>query len=134
GLRPSSEEREHFMSILRSLVTPLTLAAAFAVALADPPPYRDTERRPAADTQPPRRLLSCVDFRNAPVIDARGRSIAKVNDLVLDTRWGRASYAVIATGGLAGLGEHKAAVPLRALTWDPGTRKFTMNTSDDRIK
>ncbi|HVZ93615.1 MAG TPA: PRC-barrel domain-containing protein [Phycisphaerales bacterium] len=122
------------MNIFRLLVTPLALAAAFAVAMADPPPYRDTERRPAAETQPPVRFLSCADFRNVPVVDPKGRSIAKVNDLVIDTRWGYAPYAVIATGGLAGIGEHKAAVPLRALVWDARTRQFTLNMSDERLK
>jgi sporulation protein YlmC with PRC-barrel domain len=50
------------------------------------------------------------------VHDAKGESVAEINDLVLDPRTGKVRYAAVTYGGFLGLGDKLFAVPFEAFT------------------
>lgn len=50
------------------------------------------------------------------VHDAKGESVAEINDLVLDPRTGKIRYAAVTYGGFLGMGDKLFAVPFEAFT------------------
>jgi sporulation protein YlmC with PRC-barrel domain len=59
--------------------------------------------------------------------------VGKVKDLAIDTRSGRVAYAVISAGGGFFGGGKNVAVPLDALTAQPGEKYFVIDADKDRI-
>ncbi len=53
------------------------------------------------------------------LVDAKGEKLGKIDDVVLDTSDGSVDYAVLASGGLAGVGETKRLVPWSSLRVAP---------------
>lgn len=75
-----------------------------------PPPASDTTY--SADT---RLLCRAEAVHGWAVEDCRGCVLGTVNDLLVDLALGRIAYVVVATGGLAGLGEAHLPLPWEAL-------------------
>ena len=59
--------------------------------------------------------------------------IGKVKDLAIDTRTGRVAYAVVSAGGSFFGGGKNVAVPLDALTPQPGEKHFVVDADKDRL-
>lgn len=51
------------------------------------------------------------------VRDPQGRDLGEVRDLIVDLHYGRLHYAILAFGGVLGLGEKLHAVPVSTLQW-----------------
>jgi hypothetical protein len=131
-----------------------TLAAAFALpALAaqtepakptDPPPVRTMpQEKVAADYVE----LSDVIGANVAMLpgakesreaaeegDVAKRPKAEIDDVLVDTRTGDVSWAVVSFGGFLGIGDKTVVVPCSALTWNAAEKRFNLQATEDQIK
>jgi sporulation protein YlmC with PRC-barrel domain len=64
---------------------------------------------------PGSRLSAATSFFARTVVDSDGEMLGSISDLMLDLERGRIAYAVVATGGIMGIGERLFAIPLSAL-------------------
>jgi sporulation protein YlmC with PRC-barrel domain len=68
---------------------------------------------PAAAQQTP--LVDTYSVLGSPVKGGDGKDLGKINQLMMDPKDGRIVYAVVAVGGMLGVGEKLVAVPWNAL-------------------
>jgi sporulation protein YlmC with PRC-barrel domain len=72
------------------------------------------------------------------VFDAQNLDLGKIKDLVLDTRSSKIRFAVLSSGGIAGIGERLYAIPAEHLTlrWDEEKKHhyFALNLNNDDLK
>lgn len=66
----------------------------------------------------PHRLVSTRRIEGATVYDVEGRPLGKISSLIADNRTGRIEYAVLALGGLLGMGESHHPLPWDRLAHD----------------
>ncbi len=52
------------------------------------------------------------------------KQLGVIQEIVFDLTTGAVRYVVLAVGGFAGIGDKFFAVPLEALTFDPGQKEF----------
>lgn len=69
----------------------------------------------AALAGPGTRLSAATSFLARTVVDKDGETLGSISDLMLDLERGRVAYAVVASGGIMGIGERLFAVPWSAL-------------------
>lgn len=60
------------------------------------------------------RLLSCSQINGTIVKNTEGKSIGKIEDMMIDWASGNVAYAVLSFGGFLGMGEKLFAIPLDA--------------------
>lgn len=77
-----------------------------------------------ADDKLPQGMKKASKLIGYSVRDARGEEIGEIKDLALDTSQGRVVYAVVAAGGVMGVGGQLHAVPLDS---------FDMHAQDDAL-
>jgi sporulation protein YlmC with PRC-barrel domain len=68
------------------------------------------------------------------VYNHQDEDLGDIKEIMLDTRNGRVSYAVLSFGGFLGMGEKLFAVPWNALTLDTKNKRFVLNVEKDRLK
>jgi hypothetical protein len=68
-------------------------------------------------------LLGVKDLIATSVHDADGRSVGRIEDIVIDVRSGCIRHAVLVVGGVLGIGGTRLAVTWRALTPDANARR-----------
>jgi hypothetical protein len=68
------------------------------------------------------RLISGNTLSTADVRSPAGESVGKVVDFMLDTEHAAVRYAVLAVGGVLGVGAKMLAIPPQALAFDSGRR------------
>ncbi|HVL01649.1 MAG TPA: PRC-barrel domain-containing protein [Dongiaceae bacterium] len=68
------------------------------------------------------------------VFNAEGESLGDIKEIMLDMETGDVAYAVLAFGGLLGLGEKLFAVPWNALHLDTVKKAFILNVAKDELK
>jgi hypothetical protein len=61
----------------------------------------------------------------ARVVDLAGEKLGTLEDLAIDPR-GQVTFAIVAFGGLLGLGEKLFVVPWTLLQWREGDRSFAL--------
>jgi sporulation protein YlmC with PRC-barrel domain len=64
---------------------------------------------------PGSRLSAATSYFSRTVVDSDGEMLGSIADLMLDLERGQIAYAVVACGGIMGIGERLFAVPWRAL-------------------
>lgn len=69
----------------------------------------------SAQGGPGSRLSAATSFLARTVVDSDGEMLGSISDFMLDLERGRIAYAVIAVGGIMGIGERLFAVPWGAL-------------------
>ena len=67
------------------------------------------------------------------VRNLQNERVGKVKDLAIDTHTGRVAYAVLSAGGGFFGGGKNVAVPLDALTPQPGQKHFVIDAEKDRL-
>ena len=102
------------------------LASLFAVLVAAPLAVsaQTTRSSDTSDTKAPtwkntRALHETKDIIGTRIKSSDGKDLGEVDQLLIDTRTGKVSYAVIGVGGLAGVGEKKVVVPWSELKMSP---------------
>jgi len=78
-------------------------------------------------------VLSCDTFLGDDVVNARGEALGKIAHVVLDVSQGKVAYAVLAYGGVFGIGEKLFAVPWSALVLDAERRCFVLDIPKERL-
>jgi sporulation protein YlmC with PRC-barrel domain len=68
------------------------------------------------------------------VKDASGRSIGKVEDIVLDKLSSNIMFAVVGFGGFLGIGEKYHPVPWSTLDYDESEGGYVVNLSKEELK
>lgn len=74
-------------------------------------------------------LMGARRLTGAAVYDASSRRIGKIEDIVLDTRTGCVRYAIVALGGMFGIGCRRYAVQWNALRADATGKRCTLNVA-----
>ena len=67
------------------------------------------------------------------VVNAKGESVAQLNEIVLDVSSARIAYAVLSLGGLLGIGERLVAIPWEALRREPENRRLILDLPHDKL-
>jgi len=82
------------------------------------------------------RLLSSSTMIGTSVENASGENLGKIEDLMIDWKEGKVSYAVLSFGGFLGIGDKYFAVPLQSFKASPHPDQHTLilNESKERLK
>ncbi|HEX2531569.1 MAG TPA: PRC-barrel domain-containing protein [Burkholderiaceae bacterium] len=87
----------------------------------------------AGDNKVPADLNRATKVIGTDVVDAQGKEIGEVKDIVLDRSSGRVAYAVVSFGGVMGVGDKYFAIPWSALK--AGTdEKLVLNVDKEKMK
>ena len=68
------------------------------------------------------------------VVNSQEDDLGEIKEIMLDMRSGQVAYAVLAFGGMLGLGEKLFAVPWQALQLDTVNKRFVLNVEKERLK
>ena len=68
------------------------------------------------------------------IVNPAGEKLGDLKDIVLDTANGGIVYAVMASGGVLGMGEKLFAVPWQALRLGGDDENLILDASPDRLK
>lgn len=77
------------------------------------------------------RVLSCGSLAGGLVVNRDGEELGRIEHVMIGLPEGRIAYAVLARGGVFGLGERLVAVPWPALARHP--RHFVIDISTERL-
>lgn len=79
-------------------------------------------------------VMSASSLEAEKVVNAQGETLGEIEAIMLDVRGGRIAYAVLAVGGLLGIGEKFFAIPWRSLTLDTDNKQFILDVDKERLK
>lgn len=79
-------------------------------------------------------VMSASSFEAEKVVTPQGETLGEIEAIMLDVRGGRIAYAVLAVGGLLGIGEKFFAIPWRSLTLDTDNKQFILDVDKERLK
>lgn len=68
------------------------------------------------------------------VVNNEREDLGKIEDVLLDTRNNRASYAILSFAGMLGLGDKHFALPWEALVFDPSQKLAIIDVEKERLK
>jgi sporulation protein YlmC with PRC-barrel domain len=68
------------------------------------------------------------------VRNKKEEELGEIKEIMLDTRTGEVSYAVLSYGGFLGMGDKLFAVPWDALTLDSKNEGFTLDVDKKRLQ
>jgi hypothetical protein len=71
-------------------------------------------------------LVAASTLSTAEVRSPAGEDVGKIVDAMLDTERGKVVYAVLAVGGVLGVGAKMLAIPPQSLRYDSGTRSVNV--------
>lgn len=81
-----------------------------------------------------RRTLSASTLAGDAVRNARGESLGKIEELMIDLPTGRVAYAVLSFGGFLGVGDKLFAIPWSSLKLDADKHEFILDVSKEQLK
>lgn len=80
-------------------------------------------------------ILSSSTLVGSDVKNLRGEELGSVKDIMIDTQTGKVSYLVVAFGGFMGIGDKYFAVPMEAISIDPGNSKLIiLDVNKDKLE
>ena len=74
------------------------------------------------------------DLTGMKIENAQGKSIAKLDDVIVDSREGRAVYAVVCSGGVMGFSKDRTIIPWNALRLDVAHEVYVTGITLDQLK
>jgi sporulation protein YlmC with PRC-barrel domain len=74
--------------------------------------------------------VACSSLCGEAVVDYGYADVGRLDHIVIDPTTGRIAYAVIARGGVFGIGETLFEVPWEALTLDADRRVWLLGSPD----
>ena len=78
------------------------------------------------------RLISADKVEGTKVYNLAGDKVGSVSTIMIDKISGRVAYAVLAAGGILGMGKEAIALPWDVLTYDTGKGGYVVDV--DRAK
>lgn len=79
------------------------------------------------------RLIHASTVKDTAVYTADGDRVGHIDDVSIDKRSGQVAYAVLATGGILGLGEKLQPVPWSILKYDTGLHGYVVPLDKARL-
>ena len=79
------------------------------------------------------RLIAASTLSTADVRSPTGEHVGKVVDLMLDTQRGTVVYAVLAVGGVLGVGAKMLAIPPQSLRYDSSARCLSLAVGTESL-
>ncbi len=79
-------------------------------------------------------VFSSSEIIGLNVQNPKGEKLAKLKDVIFDTRNGDIAYGLVSFGGLAGVGEKTAAVPWTSLNIQPDNRMAELNATTKTLE
>jgi hypothetical protein len=87
----------------------------------------------AARRAPGPRVLSAAKLAGGEVRDPGGERVGSIDAIMIDVPSGRVAYAVVASGGMLGLGVRRFAIPWKALRFDADADAFVLESANGRL-
>jgi sporulation protein YlmC with PRC-barrel domain len=78
-------------------------------------------------------LVGVTSLVDNSVYDARGNLVGKLEELVIDSRTGCVRHAVLAVGGILGIGRRRFAVPWSTLNPDANYRRCVVDVTQMQL-
>ncbi len=79
-------------------------------------------------------LMGAGTLMDEDVVNRNEENLGDIKEIMLDMRSGQVAYAVLAFGGMLGMGEKLFAVPWQALQLDTVNKRFVLDISKDRLE
>jgi sporulation protein YlmC with PRC-barrel domain len=79
------------------------------------------------DAGPGPRIMAASTLEGDEVVNNNGEELGYIDEIVIDVSAGRIAYAVLASGGLLGMGDKLFAIPWNALTLDVDRECFILD-------
>lgn len=79
-------------------------------------------------------LLSAETIAGDDVCNLRDEKLGTLKDIMIDVDSGKIRYAVLASGGFLGIGDHLFAVPWDAFKLDREKKCFILDVDAERLK
>lgn len=79
-------------------------------------------------------VMAASTLAGDKVVNAEGEELGKITDIMLDVPSGKIAYAVLAFGGVLGIGDKLFAVPWQALTLDSENKDFILDVDKNRLE
>ncbi|PXX37771.1 PRC-barrel domain-containing protein [Undibacterium pigrum] len=87
----------------------------------DPVPSGNEHKGPGPE------LMGARTLTGDNVVNRADEHLGEIKEIMLDMRTGHIAYAVVAHGGLLGIGEKLFAIPWSALTLDTANKRFILD-------
>lgn len=85
-------------------------------------------------TGPGPETMAAATLEGNEVLNLSGEKLGTIQDIMLDVPGGRIAYAVLAHGGVIGIGDKLFAVPWSALTLDTDRKCFVLDVDKERLR
>ena len=79
-------------------------------------------------------VMACETLAGDSVVNRENDDLGKIDHIMIDVPSGRIAYAVLACGGVFGIGEKLFAVPWSALTLDTARKCFVLDIPKSRFE
>jgi sporulation protein YlmC with PRC-barrel domain len=79
-------------------------------------------------------LMGAHTLLGEEVYNHKDEHLGEIKEIMLDMRSGQVAYAVLAFGGIFGMGEALFAVPWSALVLDTANKRFLLRVDKERLK
>lgn len=79
-------------------------------------------------------IMAADTLEGDDVKNTQGEDLGKIKDIMIDVPHGRVAYAVLASGGVLGMGGKLFAIPWNALTLDTDQKCFILDVDKERLK
>jgi hypothetical protein len=79
-------------------------------------------------------LLSSVTILSDPVINAEGKELGNIKELMLNPESGQIDYAVLSFGGFLGIGDKFFAIPWDAIELFRHDKSMRLNISKEKLE
>ena len=79
-------------------------------------------------------LISASKVAGTPVYNAAGEELGMIEDVMIDKRTGRTSYAVMSCGGFLGMGNQYHPIPWVALKYDVRQGGYVVGLTQEMLE
>lgn len=79
-------------------------------------------------------IMAADTLEGDAVVNLLGEELGTIQDIMVDVPHGRVAYAVLATGGLLGMGAKLHAIPWSSLTLDANRKCFVLDVDKKRLE
>ena len=79
-------------------------------------------------------IVSCARLAGGVVANTSDEDVGHIERIMIDVATGRVAYAVVAYGGVLGIGQRFYAVPWKDLTPDPERRRFVLERDPEKLR
>ena len=79
-------------------------------------------------------IMASSTLEGDKVVNTRGETLGKIEEIMIDVERGTVAYAVMSCGGLMGMGDKLFAIPWEAFTLDANNHAFVLDADKSRFE